>query len=308
MALDPKAVEVDLDDDDKLEIDIVDDTPEADRGKKPLAEDKDDAEAITTDEDISKYNESVQKRIKKTHRLFHDERRAKEAALREREEAVAFAKQAHEYAKQLQKQLSEGSVQLIDTTKSAADAALDAAKRKYKEAYDAGDADKMAEAQDELAAARYKKEQAEASKPLQFKENEVYNQPQQVAVPKPDDKALDWQAENDWFGQDEEMTSFALGLHQKLVKEGVNPTSDKYYERIDKRMRQVFPDYFGSDETDDTPAEKPTSRAPKGNVVAPATRSTSPKRVTLTATQVALAKRLGLTNEQYAQELLKLRG
>jgi hypothetical protein len=188
---------------------------------------------------------------------------------------------------------------------SAADHAIEAAKRKFKEAYDKGDAEEIATAQEEIAAARYKKEYALSLKPLQFEETAVYNQPQETKVPVPDSRALDWQAENDWFGQDEEMTSFALGLHQKLVKSGVNPNTEEYYEKVDTRMRQVFPDQFRSETQPDS---APAPRAKTDSVVAPATRSTAPKRITLSASQVAIARRLGLTNEQYAHELVKLKG
>lgn len=287
----------------EVEVEIVDDTPEADRGKPHAG----DVEEVT-DKDLDKYSDDVAKRIKRFARGYHDERRAKEAAARERDEAIAFAKQQLELTKQLQRQLSEGSQQLKDTSNSAADHALESAKRRFKEAYDAGDAEKIAEAQDAIAEARIKKAQAEAYKPLQFQEEQVYNPPQQVQVPRPDDKALDWQEENQWFGQDEEMTSFALGLHEKLVKSGVDPRSDEYYKRVDARMRQVFPDQFRSQNSPVEEDETPQPRAKAGSVVAPATRSTAPKRISLTASQVALAKRLGLTTEQYAQELMKLKG
>jgi len=283
-----------------LEIEVVDDTPAADRGKAPIGEVE-----TPSDQELDNYAVDVQKRIKKLSRGYHDERRAKEAAAREREEAVVIAKQLYEQNKALQKQLTEGSKQLVDTSMSAADAAIEAAKRKFKEAYDAGDAEAIATAQEEIAAARYKKEYALTLKPLQFEETTVYNQPQETKVPVPDSRALDWQTENEWFGQDEEMTSFALGLHQKLVKSGVNPNTEEYYERVDARMREIFPDQFRSETKPDS---APAPRAKSDSVVAPATRSTAPKRITLSATQVALAKRLGLTNEQYAHELMKLKG
>lgn len=97
------------------------------------------------------------------------------------------------------------------------------------------------------------------------------------------------------------MTSLALGLHEKLVRSGVSPTSDEYYRRIDDTMHKRFPEYFGDT---DSLEEKPAQRKPS-TVVAPATRSTAPKKVRLTKTQLALAKKFKLTPEQYARELLK---
>ena len=292
-------IEVDLNKGGEIEIDIVDDTPAADKGRKPATE-----EADPTEEELDKYSGDTQKRIKKLTRGYHDERRAKESATRERDEAVAFAQRQLEMTKQLQRQLSSGSEQLISTTKSAADFAMEAAKREFKEAYESGDPEKIADAQDKIAEARYKKELSANLRPLQYEENQVYNIPKETNVPRPDSRALEWQEENSWFGSDDEMTSFALGLHEKLVKSGVDPKSEAYYEKVDARMRQIFPDEFGSE---NIPAEKETApRAKAKSVVAPATRSTAPKRIVLTATQVALAKRLGLTNEQYAHELMKI--
>lgn len=298
------SVEYDVDNnlpEEKVELEIVDDTPPEDRGKKPIGELEE-----PTQEELENYSEKVKKRIAKAHRIYHDERRQREAAERERNEALQFAKVQMERAKELQKQLAEGSKQLIETSASAAESALEAAKRKYREAYDAGDAERIVEAQSELASAQYKIEQAKTMKPLQFEETPVYSkETEQPVVPRPSDKALSWQSENEWFGDDDEMTSFALGYHQKLVKEGVVPDTDDYYKKVNARMRQVFPDYFGSK----SPEEPTSTRAPKADsVVAPATRSTGPKKVVLTASAIAIAKRLGITPEQYAAEVAKLGG
>ena len=118
-------------------------------------------------------------------------------------------------------------------------------------------------------------------------------------APRVDDRANDWAASNTWFGQDDEMTSFALGLHiPNLSKMGVSPQTEEYYETIDSRMRQIFPDSF--EDVGEIEAAQPKRKA---NVVAPATRSTAPKKIRLTQTQVAVAKRLGLTPEQYAKQV-----
>jgi hypothetical protein len=172
------------------------------------------------------------------------------------------------------------------------------AQRDYKEAYDSGDSQKLIDAQTKMNAAQYSLGRVQEMRP-QYKVDETTFQPKVV---KPDDKALAWQAKNSWFGKDQEMTSLALGLHEKLVSTGVDPMSDRYYRRIDETMQKRFPEYFG--ESDDSLEDKPAQRKPS-TVVAPATRSTAPKKVRLTKTQLALAKKFKLTPEQYARELIK---
>lgn len=303
MAEKEESVVVDMTEGDtpQMEIDIVDDTPAEDKGKPHIGA----IDAEDGDEELSGYNEKVQKRIKKLTRGYNDERRAKEAAFREREEAVAFAKKQHDMSRHLQKQLSEGSEHYIATSKYAAESAVSLAKKQFKDAHESNDSDAIADAQEALTAASLRKEQTNALRPLHFQEDSVYNQPKAAHIPEPDSRAQEWQEENDWFGADTEMTSLALGIHENLVKSGIDPTTEKYYERVDARMREIFPDKFRSKAP---PVERTPARAKSGNVVAPATRSAASKRVTLTGSQVAIAKRLGLTNAQYAHELMKLGG
>jgi hypothetical protein len=241
-------------------------------------------------------------------KVYHDERRDKEAAAREREEAIRYAQSIQEENKRLKSNLTSGEQTLMQTYKAAADQELALAKRDYREAYDAGDTDKIIEAQQRMNEAQYKLTQVQNYRPqydntLQQPENDVYIQPERPQVPKPDRKALAWQDKNSWFGKDEEMTSLALGLHEKLVRAGTNPSSEEYYTTIDKTMRKRFPEYFGDDSLD---VETPAQRKKPSTVVAPASRSTAPKKVHLTKTQLALAKKFNLTPEQYARETLKL--
>ena len=278
------------------DIEIVDDTPEQDRGRKPL----DSAPEDPTDEELAQYSESVKQRIQKFTKGYHDERRRAEAALREKEEALRLAQAIVEENKRLKGSLGKGQEALLNQAKQAVGLELEKAKQKYKEAYEAGDTDKLIEAQDELTAIKIRADKIANFKPASLQEKEIAVEPSlNVPVNRPDDKALAWQRQNQWFGPDEEMTSFALGLHQKLVRSGLDPQSDEYYERIDSRMRQVFPDAFPSEDSDK--AEKP-SRA-KASVVAPATRSTASKKVVLTQTQVNIAKRLGVPLELYAKKV-----
>ena len=237
-----------------------------------------------------------------------DERRAKEAADRERQEAIRFAQQIAEENKKLKTTLEPGESTYIETLKNALESELALAKESYRKAYDTGETESIIEAQQKMNDAQFRLSQAKQYEPrfksaLQDDKNPVYIPQNEQPSFKPDDKALKWQEKNEWFGKDEEMTSLALGLHEKLVRSGISPTSDEYYRRIDSTMQKRFPEYFGDATLDE---EKPAERTKPSTVVAPATRSTAPKKVRLTKTQVALAKKFGLTPEQYARETLKL--
>ena len=166
-------------------------------------------------------------------------------------------------------------------------------------AYEAGDADAILTAQENLPTAKIKSDKLDNFKvpTLQEESDEVKTKEEPPVV---DKKAQDWASKNTWFGTDDEMTSLALGLHNKLAKQGVDLQSDEYYEAIDTRMRQLFPDKFEEEIAETEEAEKPKKQA---NVVAPATRSVAPKKVKLTQTQVAIAKRLGVPIELYAQKV-----
>src|SRR5210317_2394212 len=280
------------------EIEVFDDTPKADRNRKPAEPPED-----ITDEELEDYSEKVRKRIQHFSKGYHDERREKEKALRERQELERLAQQLVEENKKLKGTVGKNQTALLEQAKRTAAGEMILAKRAYKQAYEAGDADKLVEAQEKLTNAKIKADRLDnlRTEPLQSEETEVQTQQieeQSAPAPIVDERANDWAASNTWFGQDDEMTSFALGLHNKLVKEGINPQTEEYYERIDSRMRQVFPDNF--EDVGEIEAEKPKRKA---NVVAPATRSTAPKKIRLTQTQVAVAKRLGLTPEQYAKQV-----
>lgn len=290
-------------DDDKFEIEIEDDTPPQDKDREPLP--KDVVEDLDKDE-LEDYSEKVKIRLKQMKKVWHDERREKERAMREQQEALALAQRVFEENKQLKTRLSAGDEALVSSFKEATSRELEMAKREYREAYEAGDADKLVEAQEKIAAAKIKADRLENFKPAPLQEEKFDVQSQQeLKAPKKDPKAAMWRERNEWFGRDEEMTSLALGLHEKLVKQHglAYATTDEYYKRIDETMRKRFPENF-DDVEDKTQVEAP--RTKPSTVVAPATRSTSSKKVRLTNTQVAIAKKLGLTPEQYVRELLKM--
>ena len=276
----------------KPEVEIVDDTPPADRGRTPMKE----PPAEVTDEELEQYGENVKKRIQHFSKGYHEERRAKEAALREREEAVRLAQQVLEENKRLQGSLGQGQAALLDQAKRVVANEIETAKRKLKEAHEAFDTEGIIEAQEALAKAVNRAERVNNFKPPALQQEKTDVQPVSQPVIQPqvqvDSRARAWQDANPWFGVDKEMTAVALAVHENLVESGVSPTTDEYYEKINSRVRQLFADAF--------PSEKPAKRA---SVVAPATRSTAPKKIVLTQSQVSIAKRLGVPLELYAKQV-----
>jgi len=301
-----------LADDSDFDVEIVDDTPEKDKGKPRRAEGTDPQ--IPDDDEIAQYGESVQKRIKQLRYEYHEERRAKEEAARAREEAIRYAESVNQENQRLQRILSEGEGVLVRESKGRLQAELDRARRAYREAYEAGDTDKVLEAQEQISQLQHERIRLESYRPApqQQQQQQQYRQPPQqrpqpqapaVATPPPEAQA--WAAKNTWFGRDEEMTGFALGVHERLVKSGVAPNSPTYYTQIDAAMRKRFADNFG----DDTVEVSVPSARPSGNVVAPASRGSKKPRQTVQLTKSAddIRKRLGLTREQYAAQLMKER-
>lgn len=295
-----KDIEITVKDDD-IEVEVVDDTPERDRGRKPL----DKEVADPTDEEIESYSSNVQKRIKDLTHARHDERRVKEATMREKLELERLTQQLIEENKKLRQNVNTGTEQFAAQAKTLAETELDKARREYKAAQESFDSDAILAAQEALLEAKIKMRDAEKFKPTPLQEDDFdvqtsHREPQRV---QPDEKTLRWQAKNQWFGSSgfEEVTSYALGLHQKLVNSGADPRSDEYFEQIDARVKSKFPEVFG--EEDKPQAESPRKPA---SVVAPATRSSGAKKVQLTTTQLALAKKFGLTPQQYALQVAKL--
>jgi hypothetical protein len=312
-----KGKPVDTQEDGGFEVEIEDDTPPEDRGRRPM---KTPVEDVTEDE-LSEYDEKVQARIKKLGKGYHDERRAKEEALREREAAETLTKQLWEQNRKLQQQVQAGSKAYIEKAKSSAEMEFENAKKKYKEAYESGDSDAVVDAQAEVSRATMNLDKAQRMKPLQTQENDVQIPQSDANQPKVSQRDERWMQRNTWFGTDPEMTASALGLHQKLTRElGENLVgSDEYYKRVDATMRRRFPEYFEdtqSDEEDTTskkvsePAyeDEPPRRATKpATVVAPASRSTPPNRIRLKQSEAAIARRLGVPLEEYAKQVAQLK-
>jgi hypothetical protein len=288
---------------DELQVEVIDDTPPEDKGREPMpAKIVDELEK----DDLEEYSDKVKARFGQLKKVWHDERRAKESASREKDEALRVTQAYQNENRQLKQRLGQGEKLFVEEVTKSANGEVDSAKAALRQAYDAGDSGLIADAQEALTDAKIKLDKYKGFKPsLQEPETSVEHElqtqaPQQVVDP----KAKTWKDNNTWFGADEEMTALALGLHEKLVRSGVDPRSDGYYQRVDDTMRKRFPEYEWEEDSQTQEVEKP-QRKP-ASVVAPVTRSTAPRQVRLTATQVNLAKKLGLTNEAYARELMKL--
>ena len=289
-------VDFEVEGEDMPEIEVVDDTPPEDRGRKPMVEPPKEV----TDEELAKYDEGVQKRIKHFTKGYHEERRAKETAEREREEAFKLAQAVLEENKKLKGSVNQNQTALLEQAKRVVSNEVETAKRMYKEAYESGDSDKLVEAQEALTIAKIRADKVNNFRPAPLQEEEtpvqITQQPTRAAPV--DEKLLAWQDQNQWFGSNKRMTAYALGLHEDLVSEGIPSGSEEYYRRIDTDIRQRFSDQFGAEESVDAKPQRT-----KSNIVAPATRSTAPKKIVLTQTQVNLAKRLGVPLELYARKV-----
>jgi hypothetical protein len=288
---------------DDFDIEIEDDTPPEDRGREPMP--KEIVEELDNDE-LEEYSDKVKIRLKQMKKVWHDERRAKEAVSREHQEALSVAKRVIEENQRLRQQFSAGEKEYAATVKGAAEMQLDMAKKAYKEAYDSGDSDQIVEAQQAMQEANIRLMQARNFRPSAVQEQEIPVQREQERVPQapqPDRRAMAWQERNAWFGQDEEMTAAALGLHEKLKRNGVVVGSDDYYATLDKTIRKRFAENF---ESSDNETKVETPRTKSSTVVAPAMRSTSSKKVKLKQSQMDTIKKLGITPEQYVREFVKL--
>lgn len=284
-----------------VKVEIKDDTPPEDKNRRPMTEPPEEV----TEEELMKYKDvKLRDRLAHLNKGYHEERRAKERAEREREEALAIAQRILQENEQLKSSTQNNQKLLLEQAKTVAAKELEEAKRKYKAAYESGDGDAVTTAQEELMSAKLKAERLANFRPraLQPQQTEVQQQPMPQApasgAPARDEKAESWKERNRWFNKDREMTGFALAVHERLVEEeGIDPRSDTYYERIDARMREKFPEKFQDGNGGN---EKPTRRS---TVVAPATRSTAPKKIVLTPSAVSIAKRLGIPLELYAKKV-----
>ena len=299
-----------------VDVEVVDDRPPEDR-RPPAKEAKEEEGG---DEELEGYSDKVKKRINKLRYQQHEERRQRESAEKMREEAVRVAQKYADENKKYHAIIQEGEQYLVHQIRERANLALEQAKGQYRQAYEEGNTDKVVEAQEammraqsEFQSADYQMNQMNAERQRQvqqpqqqyqpYQEPQPQPQPQAQEPPQPTEKAAKWAQDNQWFGQEKDMTALAYGVHERLVRdEGYDPNSDEYFETIDRTMRSKFPEYFGDDDSQ----EASTTKSPPV-VTAPSSRNNGakPRKVKLTRTQLSLAKRLGLTPEQYANQLVK---
>ena len=294
-------------DDVNIKIDVQDDTPPEDRFIEPLPESiKEDLEKADDSED---YSHNVKLKFKQYKKAWHDERREKEAAIREQQESLSVAQRILDENRQLKSVLHTGEKELISTYQNSAEMEIEKANRNYKDAYDSGDSDKLLEAQQEMIRAQLKLDKAKNFRPtVQNDQNDVQLAPQRSQNAQMDPKVASWVSKNPWFVDQNKrsMRRYAEGVHEDLETKygrGFIGTNE-YYAAIDKEVQHRFPEEFDGSSNND--GDERPQRTKPSTVVAPAKRSTAPKKVVLSKTQVGLAKKFGLTNEQYARELMKL--
>ena len=288
----------------ELDIDVLDDRPEEDRVAP-----RDGSGSLSVDDDeINQYSGRAGKRIGQLKYEYHEERRQKESAEKMREEAVHYAQQVARQNEELRAVVQQGESVLLENIKARGNSDLENARGEYRTAYEAGDTDALLKAQEELNRAQQYSYMAESQR--EIVPDHIRQPTPQLPAQQTDQRLASWTSKNEWFGSgpnsDQEMTSFAYGVHQNLVNQGVNPHSDEYYEKIDERVRSVFPERMGNNVEGGRGNEVSAANPRRNSVVASAARSSNaPRKVQLTSTQVALAKRLGITKEQYAKQLLK---
>lgn len=283
-----------------LQVEVVDDTPPEDKNRPRRAGEPD----IPDDDEVAQYSDKVKKRISKLRYEFHEERRAKEELERQQQALIDYVKRKDQEAQQLKKALQSGQSIIADQMKSRVKTELESVKNKLRQAVEVGDIDKQIEAQRELARLTVEEDKVRGFEPVQVPEEEYAEQyVPQTPPPQPDARTMAWAKKNTWFGRDREMTDYARHIHDRLVVfDRVDPASDEYWRKLDAEIHKRYP-HMGSDveeEDNRTPQKK------QGVVVAPVKRNSSPPRkVQLSASEVAIAKRLGLTVEQYAAEKLR---
>jgi len=307
---DPDELPVPADDTlDDVEVEILDDVPEEDiRTARPAA-DRVDPDSDDFENEIKDYSENARKRIKAVKFEFHEERRQKETAQRQADEAGRYAESVSRDNAALKKSLQNSNSIMVEQYSARNDAELEKARGEFKEAYEGGETDALLEAQEKLSVLHAERANAPRRAPAPAEQEVMRPAPNNPGTPDP--RATRWLRENGWFqGKGtEDMTGYAIGLHQKLISQGYNPQMhEEYYTKIDEGMKAVFPDKFssadlGGEVDNEPPAVTRKKKAPP--VGGPSRGGKTPRKVQLTSTQVSLAKRLGLSNKQYAAQVLK---
>lgn len=291
----------------KFEIEVEDDTPSEDRGREPLPLEL--VKELEADE-LEQYSDKVKTRLKQMKKVWHDERREKERAQREQQAALEMAQQLRNEINLLRNKANENEGNFVKSATSTVELERAVAEKAFKEAYEAGDSDKLLEAQRNLTETTYRLQTLRNYvPPLQPQESSVQSQNQYTQLPKLDEKTERWRRQNTWFGSDDEMTATALGLNSKLIRDRGNEFvgSDEYWDVVDRTMRKRFPEHDWGDEPAETETGSSTARTERpATIVAPVSRSTSSKKVKLSQSQLHVIKKMGITPEQYVKEMIKL--
>lgn len=285
-----------------LQVEVIDDTPPEDKNRPRRT----GAPDLGDEDEVAQYSEKVKKRISKLKYEFHEERRRAEELERQQQALADFAKRVREENQHLKKALQSGQTIIADQMQNRVESEFENAKRRLREAVELGDIDKQVDAQRDIARLAVEADKVRSFRPIEIEEPEAEPEPryeQQTPPPKPDAKTLAWAKKNTWFGRDREMTDFARHIHDRLVVfDRVSPTTDEYWEKLDGEMRKRYPHIAGDADDEDVRTPPPKQSV----VVAPVKRNSAPPRkVQMSASEVAIAKRLGLTIEQYAAEKLR---
>lgn len=300
--------------DDALDIEVQDDTPEQDRGRTPRAAGT--KSAIPEDDEIGKYTKGVQDRLKQMKWEYHEERRAKEAWERQSTAAVEYAKKVHEENKKLRELVTKGHKTLIETTKSSAEDEMKTLQESLKTALETGNTEQAAALQGRLARAAARAEAQNHVSPITFEdggevEKTTAKQTSQGQTTVRLSRAMqEWVDDNPWFNQNKRMTSYAFGVHEELLDKGIPVESPRYFSELNKAMKQTFSEYFEEDDGQNRGSSRDDRSAARGRRtnVAGVTRNKagSSNKVTLTSSELMVAKRMGITPEAYAREKIRL--
>jgi len=277
----------------ETEVDVKEETEEA--PQEAEAEAQTEEKEASNDDELSEYSKNVQDRIRKITQKYRKEES-------ERKAAIEYAEAVQKQNKELKERLDSLDQSYVGEFGTRIDSQIQAAKAAYQKAYDEGNADEMFEAQKNLSKLALDQAQLEQSKKQMEKRakqaEEAPQQPAQAPQPQaePDPKAEAWAEKNDWFGTDQPMTYAAFGVHRQLIEdEGFDPRSDEYYKELDRRIRTEFPHKFSDTQKSSSPrvasADSSASRAP----------SKGKRKVKLTPSQIAIAKRLNVPLEEYAK-------
>lgn len=280
---------------DEVEVELEEEKSSTEEVKQeqPQEEAQQEQPQETTDKEVEEQATSVQKRIDKLTRKMRE-------AERQREEALRYAQHVQEENQKIKQESRKLDKGYVDESTNRIESQMEAVKEKLKAAIAAGDADSQIQANELLARLaaeneRYKIRQKEFTDEEQTIAQTPQPVQQQQEEVNPDPKAQKWLAKNTWFAESTAMRETALDIHRDLLQEGFDVSSDEYYSEIDKRIREEFPHKF---EENKQIAQKPVQTVASANRTA---SNNGRKKVRLSPSQVAIAKKLKVPLSEYAK-------